>query len=76
LHNEEPRFDIFFGPVDRYAVWVESVCGLANARQRMEALAVAKPGVYFLFSSRDHAILALTDTTPAASSDADKKDIA
>lgn len=76
LHNDEPRFDIFFGPVDRFAVWVESVCGLANARERMEALAAAKPGVYFLFSSRDHSILALVDSTPAAGSDAGKKDIA
>jgi hypothetical protein len=77
LPKDEPRFDIFFGPVDRYAVWVESVCGLANARERMEALAAQKRGIYFLFSNRDHTILALIDTSPpAAESDAEKKDIA
>jgi hypothetical protein len=77
LTIDEPRFDIFFGPADRYAVWVESVCGLANARDRMEILAAEKPGVYFLFSNRDHAILGTIDTTPPiADSGTEKKDIA
>ncbi len=52
LRREEPRFNTFFGVVDRYAVWVESVPGLSDARARMEALAAEKPGVYFLFPAK------------------------
>lgn len=82
MSREEPQFDIFFGAVDRYAVWVESVCGLSSARGRMEALAAEKPGIYFLFSSQSHTILGLIDTTSHSvqsnlSEDRqDKKDIA
>ena len=37
--DHEPRFDIFSGTVDKDARWIEAVRGLANARERMGALA-------------------------------------
>jgi len=52
-----PVFDIFFGVPDKN-VWMETVAGLSNARKRMEAIAAQKPGQYFVFSPRDHTILA------------------
>lgn len=64
----EPAFDIFSGSMDRYAIWIESVRGLAKARERMEEIAARKPGTYFLFSSQSHTILALIDNAPAPES--------
>jgi DNA-binding NarL/FixJ family response regulator len=55
-----PVFDIFAGTVDKDAVWVETVAGLSSARERMEAIAAEKPGHYFVFSRRDHSVLALS----------------
>ena len=52
-----PVFDIFFWVPDKN-VWMETVAGLSNARKRMEAIAAQKPGQYFVFSPRDHTILA------------------
>jgi hypothetical protein len=44
------------------AVWIEAVEGLSNARERMQAIAGATPGRYFVFSSRDRSIPASTET--------------
>ena len=55
--DTEPRFDIFSGTPDKDAVWVECVCGLSNARERMERIAAQKPGRYFLFSVLSHSVL-------------------
>jgi DNA-binding NarL/FixJ family response regulator len=55
-----PVFDIFSGTADKDAAWVETVAGLSSARGRMEAIAAEKPGHYFVFSRRDHSILALS----------------
>ena len=55
-------FDIFSGVADKNAVWVETVAGLSNARARMEAIAAQSPGQYFVFSRRNHTILAKTET--------------
>jgi hypothetical protein len=57
-----PVFDIFRGPSDQNAVWVEAVVGLSQARKRMEEIAAAKPGEYFIFGSSSHSILARIDT--------------
>jgi DNA-binding NarL/FixJ family response regulator len=57
-----PVFDIFFGVPDKNAVWIETAAGLSNARERMEAIAAQEPGQYFVFSRRDHTILAKTET--------------
>lgn len=59
---KEPLFDVFSGTSEKDAVWRESVEGLANARKRMEQLAVNVPGAYFLYSPLSHSILARTDT--------------
>ena len=66
----EPRFDIFRGiPFEKDAIWVETVEGLANARERMEKLAAEKPGRYFVFAPLSRSILALADTTPEPKQD-------
>jgi len=57
-----PKFDIFAGAPDRDAMWVCAVCGLANAKERMEQIAAERPGRYFIFYSPDRTILARTET--------------
>jgi hypothetical protein len=63
-----PNFDIFSGWPDEYAVWVETVEGLAAARDRMAQIAAAKPGRYFVFSRSDHSILAYAEREACDSS--------
>ena len=64
---QQTTYDIFCGASDKDAIWIEVVEGLSNARERMEQIAAEKPGHYFVFSSRDHSILARIETfaTPA-----------
>jgi hypothetical protein len=64
--DREPEFDIFSGSCDKDAVWIESVSGLAKARERMEEIARKASGRYFVFSAQSHAILATTDTSKGA----------
>jgi hypothetical protein len=59
---DEPTFDIFMGIFDKDAEWVEAVAELSIARQRMEEIAAAVPGRYFVFSQHSHAVLARMDT--------------
>jgi hypothetical protein len=59
---KEPPFDIFCGVPDKNAAWYESVEGLSNARARMEQIARIRPGKYFVFSRRDHSVLAQVET--------------
>ena len=59
---DEPTFGIFRGATDRDAVWIEAVAGLSSARQRMEEIAAASPGQYFVFGQQSHSILARIDT--------------
>ena len=66
MAHEEPPFDIFSGTMDRYAIWLETVRGLANARDRMLQIAAERSGRYFLFSSQSHTVLAQVDTTSFA----------
>ena len=58
----EPAFDIFAGTSDKNAHWLEAVEGLSNARAGMHEIAAQIPGQYFVFSVRDHSILAKTET--------------
>jgi hypothetical protein len=59
-----PRpFDIFFGAVDKDALWVESAENLENAKARMKDLAAENPGSYFLFSTAYGKVLAIVDTS-------------
>ena len=62
MEQTEPRFDIFSGQIDKNALWIETVEGLSNARERMEQIAAEKPGQYFIFSSLSHAVLAQIET--------------
>ena len=62
MENREPKFDIFSGRIDKNALWIESVEGLSNARERMEQIATEKPGQYFIFSSMSHSVLAQIET--------------
>src|SRR5262245_17048926 len=38
------NFDLFSGPPDRHAVWIEGVTGLERARTRLQELAALAPG--------------------------------
>ena len=57
-----PTFDIFRGASDKDAVWVEAASRLPSAQQRMEIIAAAMPGRYFVFGQKSNAILARIDT--------------
>jgi len=64
---DEPMFDIFRGAIGSGdEVWLESVSGLENARQRMEQIAAATSGLYFLFNLQSHSVLACADTRKPA----------
>lgn len=58
-----PRFELYSGTFDKDACWIEAVRGLANARDRMEAIAKETPGKYFVFSTLTYAVIATKDTT-------------
>lgn len=62
VRTNEPKFDIYLGRSGNNALWIEAVEGLSSARARMQKIATEQPGEYFVFSSRDHAILATVDT--------------
>src|SRR5215472_6514512 len=68
-----PLFSVFSGVPDKNAVWIETVAGLSNARERMEAIAAEKPGQYFVFSPRDHTILAKIETQKKPEQQLDSK---
>jgi len=59
---EQPTFDIFRGTDDKSAVRIGSVAGLSNALQRMEEIAAAEPGRYFVCRQQGQAVLARIDT--------------
>jgi hypothetical protein len=44
-------FDIFSGTL-KDGLWLETVEGLSNARERLQQIAEEKPGQYFLFCPR------------------------
>jgi hypothetical protein len=57
-----PQYDIFSGRIDRDAIWLESVDGLAAAVDRMNHYARQSPGCYFVFCSSSHSVLASINT--------------
>jgi hypothetical protein len=59
----EPIYSIFRGPQDKNAVWIDWVAGLTQARARMEAIAAATPGQYFVFDPSSRCVLARIDTS-------------
>jgi hypothetical protein len=60
-----PTFHIFDGCFPgKDVLWLESVQGLAAAKERMEQIAAEKPGPYFVFNVPDKLVMATTDTTP------------
>jgi hypothetical protein len=63
MHEAVSYFDIFSGSPGQDVVWIEVVCGFAQARDRMEELAREIPGKYFVFSTRSQTILAKIDTS-------------
>jgi hypothetical protein len=54
---KKSTFDIFCGTSFEDAKWLESVEGLPEARERLETIAAARPGSYFIFSSASSSIL-------------------
>jgi hypothetical protein len=59
---QEATFDILSGIPGRGAKWLESAPGLTNARRRMEELAAATPGKYFIFNAWNSCVLVQVDT--------------
>ena len=55
-------FHVFSGAPEENGLWVETIDGLSNARQRMEQIATQKPGKYFLFSGSSQSILTRIET--------------
>jgi hypothetical protein len=55
---KEPAFDIFSCTSDRDALWLECVDGFSEARQRMERIAAAIPGAYFLYDPASRSVTA------------------
>jgi hypothetical protein len=62
---ESDRFDIFSGPPDKDAAWLEAVVGIDRARERISEIAASAPGEYFIFHARSHGILGHLHGTPA-----------
>jgi len=61
----EDIFDIFSGPPDRDALWVEAVDGIDQARRRMREIVSQNAGPHFIFHARTGVIL---DIVPFAES--------
>jgi len=60
---DERTFDIFRGAIGTGdEEWLEAVCGLKNAQQRMEQIAARSPGLYFVFDVRHHFVVDCADT--------------
>ena len=60
---EDLSYDIFRGAIGTEdEEWLEAVCGRLKAQRRMEQIAAAKPGLYFVFNVHDHIIVGCADT--------------
>jgi hypothetical protein len=57
------EFDVFYGAIDRDAVWVAVVEGLEAASARMREYASERHGKYFVYCMRTHRVLDTVDTT-------------
>jgi hypothetical protein len=58
----EFTFDIFSGGPNKDPIWIETVEGLSNARDRLERIAGQKPGQYFLFSFHSQTVVTRVET--------------
>ena len=58
LKSRVPSFDIFCGEFDPDAKCVETVEGLAAAIHRMDSIALAKPGLYFVLDRHNLNVVA------------------
>jgi len=63
-----PKFDIFLGPPGKDAVWLESIRGLSNAKDRMLQISAEKPGSYFVFFRTTGSIVAQAISKPVSDS--------
>ena len=57
------EFDVFYGAIDRDAVWVTVVEGLEDACARMREYAAKRRGKYFVYCMQTHRVLDSVDTT-------------
>ena len=57
-------FDIFAGTSERNAVWREDATTLKRARERMQQIAAAQPGDYFIYHTESQTIVERTSTKP------------
>jgi hypothetical protein len=56
-------FDIFRGHyLEKDAIWLEAVQGLASARDRMRQIAAHNPGPYFVYCCGDQLVLGIENT--------------
>jgi hypothetical protein len=51
-------FDIFRGTTEADGIWLGSVEGLSDSKDRMHKIAAVRPGCYFVFASLDQSIRA------------------
>lgn len=57
------QYDIFSGSPESDALWLERVQGRTAAIERMQAIAIQKPGDYFVFGGGNRQVVAVADTT-------------
>lgn len=55
-----PHLDILKRQNDGSFIWIESVADIESARSRLNVLAGANPGEYFVFDQRQQQIVATT----------------
>ena len=59
---DEHTFHIFRRTINQSADCIEAVLGLSNALDRMEDIAAAEPGQYFVCWQQGYAVLSRIDT--------------
>jgi len=60
------EYDVFSGSPDGSGagpVWLEATVDLKTAEERIRQLSLSRPGKYFIYSSRAHAVVARVDTS-------------
>ena len=60
-------FDVFCGSSERNAIWLEAVIGLSKAKDRMQAIAAAEPGDYFVYHVATKTVLSRISNGPSKS---------
>ena len=60
---ENLTFDIFSGELEKDAMWLEAVQGLAAARERMNQIASETPCKYFIFCTANRSVLESIETS-------------